>query len=149
MIRFIKAIRNTRNSDCYETPSDFYAMLDREFHFTFDPCPIKPTFDGLSCDWHGVIFVNPPYSNIRPWIEKGLLELANGNAQTIVYLLPCRTDVAYFHELVYGYAELRFIRGRLKFSNRAPAPFPVYLAVYKKPIDRKRANFAQQAHERN
>ena len=50
-------------------------------------------------------------------------------------LIPARTDTSYFHEFIYGKAEIRFIRGRLRFEdddgNAAdPAPFPSMLVIY-------------------
>jgi len=131
MLRFVKEIQGSRDSDNYSTPPDFYEELNKEFKFDFDPCPLKPTQDGLQVDWVGNIFINPPYSNIKAWVEKGLYEMERGTAKTLVYLLPCRTDTKYFHELIYHRAELRFVKGRLKFSGKAPAPFPVYLAIFR------------------
>lgn len=43
----------------WKTPKAFYAELDKEFHFDFDPCPVGPTFDGLSIEWGKVNYVNP------------------------------------------------------------------------------------------
>ena len=47
-------------------------------------------------------------------------------------LLPARTDTKAFHEYIYGKAEIRFIRGRLKFGgSKNSAPFPSMVVVYK------------------
>ena len=48
---------------------------------------------------------------------------------TVVLLIPARTDTAYFHDYIYGKAEIRFLRGRLHFEDEdgnrfPPAPFP-------------------------
>jgi len=32
-------------------------------------------------------------------------------------LIPARTDTTYFHDYIYGKAEIRFIRGRLRFTD--------------------------------
>ena len=37
----------------WKTPKAVYQILDAEFNFTFDPCPTKPTFDGLDISWGG------------------------------------------------------------------------------------------------
>jgi len=37
-LRFNKVIANTRESDHYCTPKEFYDKMDKEFGFTFDPC---------------------------------------------------------------------------------------------------------------
>lgn len=55
----------------------------------------------------------------------------------IVLLIPARTDTSYFHDYIYGKAEIRFIRGRLRFTDEDgnasdPAPFPSMLVIYNK-----------------
>lgn len=48
-------------------------------------------------------------------------------------LIPARTDTTYFHDYIYGKAEIRFIKGRLKFGNsKNPAPFPSMVVIFKK-----------------
>ena len=56
---------------------------------------------------------------------------------TIVMLIPARTDTSYFHDYIYGKAEIRFLRGRLKFEDENgaamnPAPFPSMVVIYRK-----------------
>lgn len=47
-------------------------------------------------------------------------------------LVPARTDTEWFHEYVYGKAEVRFLRGRLKFGDaKMNAPFPSMVVVFK------------------
>lgn len=122
-------------SDNWATPKSFYDELNKEFKFNkFDPCPINNTFDGLKfeTEWIGRVFINPPYSNIRAWLEKGLNELKNKRVTLLVYLIPARTDTRWFHDLVYGKAELRFIKGRLKFGDhKNSAPFPSMLVIFR------------------
>lgn len=121
----------SKKSDDWATPTDFYLKLDEEFHFTDDPCPIGGS-DGLVRSWGARCFVNPPYSNIRAFLEKALSELAIDNAKLAVFLVPSRTDCRWFHDLVYGKAELRFIKGRLKFGgSKNSAPFPSMLVIYR------------------
>lgn len=46
-------------------------------------------------------------------------------------LIPARTDTRYFHEYIYGKAEIRFIKGRLKFGgNKNSAPFPSMVVIF-------------------
>ena len=76
------------------------------------------------------MFVNPPYSDIKRWSEKCYKESLNGS--TVVMLMPARTDTKYFHEWILGKAEIRFIKGRLKFGNsKNGAPFPSIIVIYK------------------
>lgn len=57
------------------------------------------------------------------------------SAQTgalVVMLLPARTDTAWFHDYIYRRAEIRFVRGRLKFGgSRNSAPFPSMVCVFR------------------
>lgn len=47
-------------------------------------------------------------------------------------LIPARTDTSYFHDYIYGKAEIRFIRGRLKFGDaKQSAPFPSMVVIYR------------------
>jgi len=46
-------------------------------------------------------------------------------------LIPARTDTKAFHEYIYGKAEIRFIKGRLKFGqSKNSAPFPSMVVVF-------------------
>lgn len=48
----------------------------------------------------------------------------------MVLLLPARTDTKWFHEYLYGKAEIRFIKGRLKFGDsKNGAPFPSMVVI--------------------
>ena len=138
MIRFIKSIKGTRDSDNYATPRVFYDKLNEEFAFNFDPCPLRSETDGLLLDWKGNIYVNPPYSNIEPFIKKGIQEIQKGNATNVVYLIPPRSDTKYWHESVMPFAsEIRFVKGRLNFNeSKSPAPFPVVLIVFDTKLGR-------------
>ena len=115
----------------WKTPKAFYEKLNEEFHFTFDPCPANPTFDGLNIEWGGISFCNPPYGREIPkWIKKGYEEYLKG--KTVVFLIPSRTDTSYWHDFIMKATEIRFIRGRLKFDDQPnPAPFPSAVAIFK------------------
>lgn len=116
----------------YGTPDDIYKQLDDEFHFNFDPCPFKPTFDGLMVEWKERNYVNPPYGKyVKLWIGKAINESRKGHL--VVILLPSRTDTAWFHDGVLPHAdEIRFIRGRLKFKGAEnSAPFPSMIIIFR------------------
>lgn len=115
----------------WKTPRALYQALDAEFHFDYDPCPVKPKTDGLKGNWRSANFVNPPYGKeITKWIQKGYEENLKG--KTIVFLLPSRTDTAWWHDYIMKADEIRFIRGRLKFDDQKnSAPFPSVIAVFK------------------
>lgn len=122
-------------NDNYSTPKDVYNMLNKEFIFDFDPCPLNdnPSFDGLNIEWGQSNFVNPPYSKIKYWCKKCYEEHLKG--KTVVMLIPSRTDTKYWHEYIMNATEIRFIKGRLKFGNsKNSAPFPSCIVIFKSKI---------------
>lgn len=133
----------SRKEDGWESPQDFYDRLNSEFHFTLDPSCSKETAkckkyytvedDGLSKDWSGeTVYCNPPYGRvIAKWVEKAHVE-SKKPGTTIVMLLPARTDTKWFHDHIYGKAEIRFIKGRLKFGgSKINAPFPNIVVIFR------------------
>ena len=51
-------------------------------------------------------------------------------------LIPARTDTRFFHDYIYHKAEIRFIKGRLKFeidrkANKEAAPFPSMIVIFR------------------
>jgi phage N-6-adenine-methyltransferase len=125
----------SKKSDNWSTPKEFYDKLNAEFNFDLDPCPLNAEHDALADNylWLGVVYINPPYSNIRAFLEKGINELNKGTAKTLVYLIPARTDTRWFHDLIYNKAEIRFIKGRFKFGDsKNSAPFPSMLVIFRK-----------------
>lgn len=123
----------TSMSDHWRTPESLYKKLNEEFHFDFDPCPHNesPEFDGLRVEWGSSNFVNPPYSNWQEWVKKGYEEYRKD--RTVVLLLASRTDTRIFHDIILPYAtEIRFLRGRLKFSDsKKGAPFASVIVIFK------------------
>ena len=131
-------------TDQWETPQEFFESLDKEFGFKTDVCAtaentkcerfFSPEQNGLLQEWTGVCWCNPPYGReIKKWVRK-----AAGSEATTVLLLPARTDTGWFHEHIYGKAEVRFLRGRIKFSGaKHNAPFPCMLVVFRNEKDNR------------
>jgi len=125
----------SNKSDEWDTPQDFYDMLDEKYNFTLDPCASAtsakcPVFftedmDGLSRSWKGhTVFVNPPYSDVKGWAKKCYEESKEDDTMTVM-LIPSRTDTKYFNDFVMLATKIYFVRGRLKFGNQKNcAPFP-------------------------
>ena len=78
------------------------------------------------------VFCNPPYGReISKWVKYSY-EQSKKDKTTVVMLIPARTDTRYFHEYIYHKAEIRFIKGRLKFGDATQsAPFPSMVVIYK------------------
>lgn len=122
----------SKKSDDWETPKAFYEELNKEFSFIDDPCPVG-AFDGLDRAWGEIVFVNPPYSNIKAFLKKAISEINLNNSKIVVFLVPARTDTKWFHNQVLPFCdEIRFIKGRLKFGNsKNSAPFPSLIIIFK------------------
>jgi phage N-6-adenine-methyltransferase len=131
-------------TDMWATPQDFFNKLDDEFYFTLDPCATHENAkcsyyftkekNGLLESWEGeTVFCNPPYGReIYDWVKKSYEESLKPNT-TVVMLIPARTDTKYWHEFIFGKAEIRFVKGRLKFGDsKNSAPFPSAVAIFGK-----------------
>lgn len=127
-------------TDLWATPQDFFNKLNNEFWFTLDPCS---TEDNHKCDKYytkeqdglkqsrdnEIVYCNPPYGRelkkrVKKWseIKKGIT----------VMLLPARTDTSRFHDYIYNKAEIRFVKGRLKFWwSKNSAPFPSMVVIFR------------------
>ena len=126
-------------TDLWATPQDLFNELDNEFGFTVDVCALPenakckqyytPEMDGLKQEWTGVVWCNPPYGRqIGKWVEK-----AAKSACRVVMLLPARTDTRWFHDYIYHKAEIRFVKGRIRFGDgTGSAPFPSMVVIFRK-----------------
>lgn len=131
-------------TDMWATPQDFFDSLNAVFRFEVDVCAIaenakcntffSPDVDGLSQEWNGVCWMNPPYGReISAWVKKAYLS-AKKNGATVVCLLPARVDTKWWHDYCSG-GEIHFIKGRLKFGSSAnSAPFPSAVVVFRPQI---------------
>lgn len=132
----------SKNSDEWTTPEAVFDSLNAEFNFTLDPCATSDNHkcaqyftkdqDGLSKNWGGCsVFCNPPYSRISQWVRKCYQESLKPGT-VVVMLIPARTDTRYFHDYINHRSEVRFIKGRLKFSNSEyNAPFPSMVVIFR------------------
>lgn len=130
----------------WETPQWLFDQLDAEFCFTIDVCAapsnakcrryFSPEHDGLLQSWAGeTCWCNPPYGReVWKWVKKAHLE-SSFHGATVVMLLPARTDTSWFHDYIHGLAEVRFLRGRLRFGGaKNSAPFPSMIAVFRPKV---------------
>ena len=95
----------------------------------FDPCPANPDYDGLSIPWKQFNYVNPPYKNIPPWLDRAVKEHAKGNST--LFLLPARTAPFWYHKYVMRASEIWFICGGIKFKGyNSRCPFGCIFVYY-------------------
>ena len=134
-------------TDQWATPQAFYDELNKEFRFTLDPCAddfnhkceryFTKEQDGLLQDWSGErVFCNPPYGReTQHWVRKCFTETMKGMCPLAVMLIPARTDTRWFHDYIYKKAEIRFVKGRLKFGESSnSAPFPSMVVIFRQEL---------------
>jgi hypothetical protein len=138
------------------TPRHVLLPLHDEFRFTLDPCSQSEAFsaslmrhyaepdNGLAQPWAGErVWLNPPYSNVGPWLAKGRAAFWDGLIDCLVALLPSFTDRRWWHANIEldrrcPEFELRFLKGRFAFGcpgnpdgvNRGAGQFPSCIAVW-------------------
>lgn len=71
---------------------------------------------GYHSGLHPVVWCNPPYSNLKPWI-KTMIEYSESFSIKIVTLVPADTSVQWFKLAFENCTECHFISGRLAFIN--------------------------------
>lgn len=127
----------------WTTPIELFQQLDAEFNFQLDAAAsaenalcqhfFTKEMDGLAWPWAGwgPVWLNCPYgTQIGRWVQKSYEEAQKG--AIVVMLIPARTETRYWHDFVMRAAEIRFIRGRLRFSGATVnAPFPSAVVVFR------------------
>lgn len=123
----------------YGTPKEFMTAFARAFGTAgFDlaahsqntkaPRYFNRRQNALSKSWHDInlepghkLWLNPPFSNIRPWAEKSAAESKLG--ASIHMLTPASVGSRWHEEFVFGKADTFFLIGRIKFVG-AKDPYP-------------------------
>ena len=128
----------------WHTPASLFDRVEAAVGpFDLDPCapstggsPVRVRVrfterdDGLSLDWFGRVFMNPPYGRaLSSWVSKAKSEADKG--ALVVGLVPARTDTAWWQDYVAPCASVVFLRGRLAFGGqKVSAPFPSALVLW-------------------
>jgi phage N-6-adenine-methyltransferase len=122
----MKECFQTLHGNEFETPDWLFKHLDSEFHFTHDLACSKDNMkcqnglcveqvDALAVDWHllskGWMWLNPPYSPLKPWVQKAQKEFLLG--AKIVVLMPPVLSSRYFSQVPPS--QVRLIVGRIGF----------------------------------
>jgi len=125
------------DSDSYHTDEWILSMLG---HGYYDPCPFNPNYeiDGLTLNWNEQaflnckdnIFVNPPYSNPKPWVIKAIETVrAEDNILPVIMLLKHDSSTEWYRLLHEAGAHFLLINERLKHGTGKTCAFPSLLAV--------------------
>ena len=116
----------------WQTPIPLFVALDSEFCLTLDAAAsadnalfnryITAEQDTLITSWGeflvspGYVWLNPPYSDIGPFVHKAAAE--SRNQIGTVMLVPADTSVGWFRDAIETASEVRFIvGGRISFIN--------------------------------
>jgi transcriptional regulator with XRE-family HTH domain len=138
------------------TPHDFMMPVYAAFgEVDIDPCAnaLSPVIarrrillseggDGLTDDWSGgLAFVNPPFSKLLIWLRRAYAQWLAGHVQTVVCLVPVRTDSSWFHETLSAQASIYLLRGRVRFLDSGGkgqnTPFSLMLLTLGATADQK------------
>lgn len=127
----MNSVHYRSQSDEWQTPFLIWELLYLLDDCPFDPCPHSHADDGCAYKWprKHLVYVNPPYSDLRRWLNKCVHEAAYG--AEIIALVPSRTDTRAWHSAVPTADAVCFWRGRLRFVGaEASAPFPSALIYW-------------------
>ena len=95
-----------------------------------DYCDLDAGKDGLTIPWPQFTFVNPPYKDLKKWLEKALHESGPLSFAEILLLVPVRTHRKWFREAM-GYATETVFLDPLKFHGFKQAfPAPMCLMYF-------------------
>ena len=123
------------------TPPEVFEPLDAEFHFTLDVCATAENAkcaryfteeeDGLTQDWDGVCWMNPPYGEFTDkWMRKAMEESRKG--ATVVCLVASRTGSRRWHKYAMKADAIVYLQGRVKFVGaKSGAPFDSAVVVFR------------------
>lgn len=140
---------NSGNNEWYTPPK--YIDIAREVMGSIDTDPATSELanrnvqaktyytaedNGLDKEWHGNVWMNPPYAQplISQFSEKLVEELSNGNAEQAMVLVNNATDTVWFNNLAKHASAIWFIKGRIKFidveGNPGGAPLQGQCILY-------------------
>lgn len=123
----------------HRTPPEFLRAVERRFGaIGFDLAATSghevaneffaPEENSLAQNWANiehvepVVFLNPPFSNIRPWVAKLDAECRNLQRFTVC-LVPASVGAAWYRKHAMGKAFSLFLDDRITFVDQ-PDPYP-------------------------
>jgi phage N-6-adenine-methyltransferase len=127
----------------HATPWDLIAAVEEKFGKI--TCDLAASAANKRCDffidedrdtfkvvWHklgsGLLWLNPPFASIEPWVKKCALEARHG--AKIALLVPASVGSEWFTSYVWGRARVLPLRPRPSFDGKNPYPKDVMLCVY-------------------
>ena len=62
-------------------------------------------------------FVNPPFSELLKWLRRAHDQWRSGRVETVICLVPVRTDSHFFHQTLSADANIFLLQGRVRFLD--------------------------------
>ena len=122
-----------KESDHVRTPKYLLQFIEMMFGVFWDGCPYKCEWDTFDVEWHPVTYINPPFSNVVPFIKKAYCHWKTGN--TVIMLIrnhPSIIASEWWHNYVLGSAQVYCINHRIIFEGYdQPSRFGCFLLVYR------------------
>jgi DNA N-6-adenine-methyltransferase (Dam). len=117
--------------DVWQTPEELWAPIDTRDEITLDPCAgpetmigqanyrVEKGHNGLTKNWAGVIWLNPPFSNKEAWLAKAQKEYEHDKIRRAYIVTPDSTDVkSWWHEQLAEFCDwVWFPKGRIDYVN--------------------------------
>jgi phage N-6-adenine-methyltransferase len=133
----------------WRTPKPLFHFLHHIYHFEVDAAadgdnhllpfwygPGGMDEDALTVEsWASPAWCNPPYGKgIDRWLEK-FVEQSSQHSNTIVALLPARTETLWWAKGIVPYADIIFLTGRVPFvgphkGKKSQPDHPSAICIY-------------------
>lgn len=136
----------TSKSREYETPNELFIPLQEEFDIKLDVCAsatnhkcvkyITKEIDAFTVSWSEAFWMNPPFGkNLKKWVQRAY-EQSLSNGVIGVTLLPVRSNTNWWHKYIIDTgAEVRFIRGEVKFVGQNRGLWlPLAIVIFKPSV---------------
>jgi phage N-6-adenine-methyltransferase len=157
-----KKVNNEK--DVWQTPDELLDLI--KDNIDLDPCAADDTNigdtnyieddDGLSKEWFGTVFVNPPFTNKKGFLKKAVSQDKKGNTSVIFVVTPDSTDVkSWWHTYIAPNATyIWFSRGRINYinpvvqcssSSREPT-WGTALSIFGTPSDETLSSLHESGH---
>jgi DNA N-6-adenine-methyltransferase (Dam) len=148
--RFLGIALSSESDEHYTPDRELAAVYACLGEIDLDPCSNSRTTpnvlakahltrqeDGLRHPWHGKVFMNPPYSDVRAWMQKLCDEYADGRVIEAIALTKNDTSTGWFQMIWQGAAVVCFPDHRLKFKgNDTQAPQAHVFAYFGRNLER-------------
>lgn len=139
----------------YQTPPEFVTAVRHklgivDFAFDLAASPenavVSDFFteadNSLSQHWDEVLrpknwgWLNPPFANIAPWVEKAYRESLMASHPNVAMLVPASVGANWWRDWVHAKARVLCLNGRIQFVGaKDPYPKDCALLLYSESVD--------------